>query len=333
MPKAIWISWERHRRTSTLVEHFGLPLHTLVFSGPAFLRYPVLSSRTVALLVHERPDVLVVQNPSIVLATLAVLLRSVLGYRLIVDAHNEAVEPYANSGPFFKRLSAWLLGKADATIVTNAFLAQTVTRHGGHPLVLPDKVPAPAAGSRVPMPNAPDAVLIATFAADEPIEQVVEAFQQMPDVTLAITGRWERHRHRLPDPLPSNIRCTGFLSDDDYWQLIAGTGLVVDLSYKPDCLVCGAYESVAVGTPMVLSDDRAIRQYFHRGTRYAKPEVEDVRRAVREVLADRQAFRGEALALRDELTRTWPVLADQVARELNRPQSARMAAIADTSTR
>lgn len=333
MPKAIWISWERHRRTSTLAEHFGIPLHTLLYSGPAPVRYLVLSIRTTALLFRERPGVLVVQNPSIVLATLADLLRPVFGYRLIVDAHNEAVEPYANAGGLFKRLSGWLLARADATIVTNAFLAEIVTRHGGRPLVLPDKVPEPAPGSRVALPNAPDAVLIATFAADEPIEQIVEAFALMPDVTLAITGRWERHRHRLPDPLPSNIRCTGFLSDDDYWQLIAAAGVVVDLSFKPDCLVCGAYEAVAVGTPMVLSDDRAIRQYFHRGTRYARPEVDDVRRAVREVLAERQELRRETLALRDELGRTWPMLADQVARELSRPQSARMAAIADTSTR
>ena len=78
---------------------------------------------------------------------------------------------------------------------------------------------------------------------------------------------------------------------------------------------------------------RGIRQYFHRGTRYARPEVDDVRRAVREVLAERQELRRETLALRDELGRTWPMLADQVARELSRPQSARMAAIADTSTR
>lgn len=333
MPKATWISWERHRRTSTLAGHFGIPLHTLVHSGLAPVRYLVLGFRTLALLLRERPDVLVVQNPSFVLATLALLLRPWFGYRLIVDAHNEAVEPYANSGAFFTRASAWLLARADATIVTNAFLAEVVTRAGGRPLILPDKIPEPAAGSRVPLPNAPDAVLIATFAADEPIERVVEAFQQMPDVTLAITGRWERHRHRLPDPLPSNIRCTGFLSDDDYWQLIAGAGLVVDLSYKRDCLVCGAYEAVAVGTPMVLSDDRSIRAYFHLGTRYARPEADDVQRAVREVLSDRQAFRRDTMALREELGRTWPVLADQVARELSRPQSARMAAIADTSTR
>ena len=71
MPKAIWISWERHRRTSTLAEHFGIPLHTLLYSGPAPVRYLVLSIRTTALLFRERPGVLVVQNPSIVLATLA----------------------------------------------------------------------------------------------------------------------------------------------------------------------------------------------------------------------------------------------------------------------
>ena len=172
MPKAIWISWERHRRTSTLAEHFGIPLHTLLYSGPAPVRYLVLSIRATALLIRERPGVLVVQNPSIVLATLAVLLRPVFGYRLLVDAHNEAVEPYANAGGLFKRLSGWLLARADATIVTNAFLAEIVTRHGGRPLVLPDKVPEPAPGSRVALPNAPDAVLIATFAADEPIEQI-----------------------------------------------------------------------------------------------------------------------------------------------------------------
>src|SRR5688500_14163147 len=90
------ITWFWHRRTAELCEGLGVPLTVLETSRRGIARYAELSLRTVRTLHEVRPRVLIVQNPSLILACLAVILRIFFRYRLIVDAHNEAVEPYIN---------------------------------------------------------------------------------------------------------------------------------------------------------------------------------------------------------------------------------------------
>ena len=136
------LTWMDQRRTQELCAGLNLELVVLKTRRRGLLRYLVLGSRTVALLARRRVQVLLVQNPSLVLAALAVLLRGVLGYHLIVDAHNEAVDPYINQQRWIRRLSRWVIRKSDLTIVSNRHLADIVSGCGGHPFTLPDPVDA-----------------------------------------------------------------------------------------------------------------------------------------------------------------------------------------------
>ena len=91
MKNVLALTWLEHRRTTGLCNALNLELIALETRLPGALRHMVLSVRTAALLLRRRPALLLVQNPSLVLSGLAVALRPLLGYRLIVDAHNEAV--------------------------------------------------------------------------------------------------------------------------------------------------------------------------------------------------------------------------------------------------
>ena len=86
--KRLAVSWEQHRRMRELCDGLGLELVVLTTRHRGLARYALLSVRTVALLGRRRPDVLLIQNPSLVLAALTLLLRPLLGFRLVVDAHN-----------------------------------------------------------------------------------------------------------------------------------------------------------------------------------------------------------------------------------------------------
>ena len=139
------LSWADHRRTQELSAGLGLDLVVLKSRFRGLRRYVDLALRTRALLAARRVDVLLVTNPSLILAALSVVLRRVHPYRLIVDAHNEAVTPYINRQGWIRRLSRWVIRRSDLTIVTNAQLAALVTRYGGTPFVLPDRIPTPPA--------------------------------------------------------------------------------------------------------------------------------------------------------------------------------------------
>src|SRR4051794_37280494 len=86
----IWISWERHRRTRELARAIGADLFEFTSSAPGHARYLVLLVRTARCLFHNRPDVLFLQCPSILLALFAAVLKPALRYCLVVDLHNAA---------------------------------------------------------------------------------------------------------------------------------------------------------------------------------------------------------------------------------------------------
>jgi glycosyltransferase involved in cell wall biosynthesis len=80
--------------------------------------------------------------------------------------------------------------------------------------------------------------------------------------------------------LPGNVHFLGYLPEHDYWAAILGCDAVVDLSLMPDCLVCGAYEALAAGKPMILSDNAASRQLFAGAAVYSEPNSAAIRDAL-----------------------------------------------------
>jgi glycosyltransferase involved in cell wall biosynthesis len=325
MTGSLALTWFEHRRTRELCA--GLDIELLVLTtklrGP--LRYLVLGGRTLALLARRRPDVLLAQHPSLILAALATAVRGVLGYKLIVDAHNEAVTPFINRQPWVARLSHWVIRRADVTIVTNRQLAERVSRQGGRPFTLPDRVPVPPAVPMRPLDGPFNLVLIATFASDEPVAAMFEAVRGM-DVALYVTGD-----HRKLDPtvaatVPPNVRFTGFLKELDYWSLLRSADAIVDLTLMDDCLVCGAYEALALGKPMLLSNNSASVDLFGACAIFTNNTAADIRRALERLRLKRVHLQAAAERQRGELAELWTgsarALGDVIARLRRRVPAA-----------
>jgi hypothetical protein len=76
--------------------------------------------RTRALLSSRDIVVILVANPSLILAALYVVLRRVQSYRLIDNAHIGAVTPYINRQGCISRPSPWLTRCSDPSIGTDA---------------------------------------------------------------------------------------------------------------------------------------------------------------------------------------------------------------------
>jgi hypothetical protein len=83
-----------------------------------------------------------------------------------------------------------------------------------------------------------------------------------------------------------------------------------------NCLVCGAYEAVAVERPLVTSDTRALRTYFNRGTVYAGHTPESLAAAIQQAVAQKTRLAAEMRLLKLELGERWDKGADQLRRLL-----------------
>lgn len=301
------LSWFRHRRTEELCRHFGWNSHVMETPLKGIPRYLVLAPRTLWMLLRLRPDVLLVQNPSLILTVLCVLLRPLFRYRLVVDAHNEAVTPYLFDKPSVRFAARQCLKRAAITIVTNTSLAQKVRAAGGNPFVLPDAIPRAPIAVVQPARTSPFTVIvISTFAKDEPLACVFDAARELGELAaFKVTGNFRKMDPALRAQAPANVQFTGFLAETDYWMLLRDSGAVLDLTEMPDCLVCGAYEAVAVERPLILTDSTAARDWFGDAAVYVRNEAASVARAVRELAGNRATWDQRAQAARVRISNAW----------------------------
>jgi glycosyltransferase involved in cell wall biosynthesis len=301
--RAIWISWQQHRRTREICRALDLELFEITSKRSRLLRYPLLFTRTVACLARTRPRVVFVQCPSVLLGVWAGLLKYVFGYTLVADLHNEAVEPFNYSFPGYRRLLTWIGRMADVCLVTNEALKTVVEGRGGAAFVLPDRVPNLDRRSVAELGLDRYVVFICTYAPDEPYLEMLQAADLLGSVPVYVTG----DPRRLPagTDVPANVRLTGFLPESEYEDLLRGADVIVDLTRMENCLVCGAYEAVAVERPLVTSDTEALRRFFRRGTVYSTHTSRSLAASIALAIEHRTRLGDEMAILKQELSQAW----------------------------
>ena len=264
MTDVIFISWQKHQRTRSFCEKLTIPLIEITTAKSGLARYRETIARTFIALREHKPKIFLVQNPSIVLTSLAVVLKPFFHYQLIVDAHNEAVEPHNYDNFIIRMLARFLIRYSNATIVTNDVLANTVKKYGGSPLVLPDFLPNVDVRPFLSAPKNDEhyeLTLIATYANDEPYREVFSALQTLGNkFKLKVTGKIPAHIDR--SQVPDNVELLGFISHEEYWEQLYRSHIVIDLTTMDNCLVCGAYESMAIEKPLLLSANPASLSLF-----------------------------------------------------------------------
>ncbi|MGE3595688.1 MAG: glycosyltransferase [Dehalococcoidia bacterium] len=268
-----------------------------------WLRYPVAMAQTGWVLAKRRPDVVVAQNPSIVLAWQAALLRPLFRYRLLIDLHTHFVRPTGLAKLIYGFLNGYSLRNCNAVIVTNeAYRDEIAKKTIQAVLVLPDKVPVfESKFTRVPL-NGRSILYICTFSSDEPWTEVLEAAPMLSaDTTIYISGR----SPIAQSSAPHNVVLTGYLPRDDYENLLRSVDGVMVLTTAQDNLMCGGYEAVAAGKPIVLSDTPALRRLFTKGAVFTENRREAIAESIRTLEGDEQRLRNDIIALGVEMRADW----------------------------
>lgn len=290
---SIWITWEKQIRNESMSRRLNAEYFSILSSGSMYKRYFSCGVRTVALLFRNRKKIIFVQNPSIVLALIAVLFKKIVRYKLIIDAHNSGVYPH-------KRLQAvanFINSNANFVIVTNESLAQFIRGIGGRPLILPDPLPDVTCeqdeGSRWNKMPFDSVMVICSWASDEPYVEIIRAAKLTSSTNFYITGNSKGREKEYEGDLPTNLILTGYVSENDYRIILQNSSVVLDLTTRESCLVCGAYEAVSACKPLILSDTIALRAYFGGVARFVQNDAESISEAVKEVFASYDHIREE----------------------------------------
>jgi len=306
----IWITWERQRRNRSVSAALGAQLFEIDIRSNRVWRYLLCAYQTLRILATHKPGLVFVQNPSIVLSLLAMSWCRLSGTPIVMDAHNAGVYPFEGRRPWANRVAQFLFRTVSLTLVTNEALADYVKQSGGRAFVLPDPLPVFKSPLTVPEVCSLQRVLfICTWAADEPYVEVIKAACQVSrNVTIYITGNSRGRETAAGLPLPDNVVLTGYLADPEYETLLQTCDLVIDLTTREDCLVCGAYEAVAAERPLIVSDTRALRGYFDRGTLYTNNQAPDLAEKIQLALLRAAGLIREMQALKVVKQREWEFL-------------------------
>jgi glycosyltransferase involved in cell wall biosynthesis len=293
----IWITWEPHRRSRGLSAALGARLFEINEPGGRLTRYTRSTLTTLRILFRTPGAKVFVQSPSIVLANVAAMFGRLVGHTVIIDAHNGGIDPLNGSSALLTRLARRALRKSALVIVTNEALAQRVERMGARAFVLCDPIPdLPATSAR------PSDPVLASLRRIVAICTLLRAAAVLPsDCELAITGRPRLSADEIA-ALPPNVRTTGFVPEADYIELLRRADVIVDLTTRENCLVCGAYEAVSLHKPLVVSDTVALRELLADAAIYCVNEANAIATAILAALQARhileQSARQRDVALR-----------------------------------
>ena len=312
--KAIWITWERQRRNRELSKSFEAELFELDYISHInniFRKYFIGIIHTLQILLKVKPTIIYCQNPSIVLSLFVVSVKFFFGYNVCIDSHYAGMYPFNNRYLLLNMLTKLIQKNADITIVTNENLAQQVKTNGGTPYILQDKTPnIPILVNKLKLFGEKNLLFICTFAEDEPYVNVLEAAKKInPNIFIYVTGNY--HGKSLDHhKLSKNVVLMGYISEEKYQMMLNSVDVVIDLTTREDCLVCGGYESVAVGKPMILSDTCASRECFYLGAVYTNNTIESIAESIVEALSCQKELCEQIKKLKIDREKQWNIRKD-----------------------
>ena len=316
MSNRIWLSWENHRRNQSLSNKINAKLIELVADYHRLVRYPLLLVKTFEVMRRECPKYIFVQNPSIVLAIFLVTWGKIIRIPVIVDAHNVGVHFYHSNMllRFIGQiLNILVMKNASLTIITNHSLAKYVNRMNGKPFVLPDPFPIFKSNKKQNLKGAKNILYICTFASDEPYLSLFEAAGYLGEnFCIYVTGKY--NPTNLPDNMAKNIILTGYIPEAEYIEYLYSVDLIVDLTYREDCLVCGAYEAIAAEKPLILTDTVALREYFENAALYTDNSPYDIYEKIKEAINNASSLTENVKRIKMKREKEWNEKKDQLER-------------------
>jgi glycosyltransferase involved in cell wall biosynthesis len=226
------------------------------------IRYLASAVRTVCYLVVRRPRAVILTNPPIFVALAAYPYARLARAPLLLDSHPDAFRTDGPHAPFLG-LHRWLARRARATLVTTDELASRVESWGGAGVVVHEPPPARLVESPAPLGPRPRVLVLGTLSTDEPLDVVLAAARELPELDFELTGDARRVAAETLASVPPNVRFLGFLRGDEYAAEIERASVTVVLTTWLEWAVPrSAYDAVYGLRPLVVTGSPVLRELF-----------------------------------------------------------------------
>jgi glycosyltransferase involved in cell wall biosynthesis len=315
MNNAIWITWENQIRNRSMSDMLGVRLITIICRGNRFKRYSFCLFLTFITLLKERPKIVFAQNPSIILNYFLIFARLIFRYKLVSDAHFAGVIAFNGSKIIQKALDI-CNRLANLVIVTNEEHNKYICGIGGRAIICEDPLPDISIYFTDEAKTEKTVFYICSYDVDEPYDLAFKASDILlkDNFKFLVTGNYKKVGIN-PEEYP-NVIFLGYLPEVDYYTRLFQSNIVLDLTESENCLVCGAYESMAAEKPLVTSDTVCLRNYFKKGTVFTRHDEMSIANAIRLGYQERKRLINEIIEWKNMIYDYQKQRADNINREL-----------------
>lgn len=309
--KNVFIVWKEYQRRVEVMApyldvedfyfHYAWEERAKVFKA---FSYILKTFNTLKCLFQNKPSLVLVQYPPTPPLYAVALYAWLSGAKYVSDCHMGVTNAKWVKWPLARRLLAGgrvivhnehLMKQTEEELQVKAF----VLRDG----ILEKKSHKTGGNSLLKNLNlSPNTYVIfpCSFAADEPIQEVIDAARLLPEIRFVLTWYVEKLAKRIRDSLPSNITLTGFLKTDDFNCLFANAGAALVLTKYENVQLSGMQEAMAFGIPAVVTDLRTTRFLYKNFPVYVDNTVLSIMHGIKFALQHRANLEHQMDLLRME---------------------------------
>lgn len=252
------IAWKKLSRRSELLAK-ALKAKLLFF--PDGIPYVRATFKTIHYALSQKPGIVIVQLPQGPLLAIALVLKKLVGCRVVADTHTGFLVNTDWKGKLLNEPFVKLLSKADLVVAHNEpQLTLIPDRARWHSIVVFDpwhlavddrKVRKIEQGGYIVFP--------ASFASDEPLEEVINVVNSLSiNLKMYVTGNWMR-KPAIRRHASDRISFTGYLSDEEFNRLLAGSTAIVTGTKREYTALMSAWEAVAYAKFLAVTDTVTLR--------------------------------------------------------------------------
>lgn len=310
--KYIFISWAPHCSRSDNIarefdgksylvyyEFFGSNYITVVF------KYLFQSIKSFKIILKEKPDIIFIMSPPIFAFFPPWLYCKIFrkkGY--ISDSHSATFRQ--KKWKVLSPLQKFFFKDAISNIVTNSEHANIVRAWGADYTVIGD-IPIRYVNMKIyeKMRSGFNITLVNSFSDREPVEKIIKTAKKINNISIYITGKLKYANKALLLNTPNNIIFTDFLPNEQYAWLLKNSNAVMTQTTSDNTMQRGAYEAMALETPIITSDWGILRETFYKGTIFVKNDVDSIIQGILEMKKDYKKYKKEIKELKKERLAIW----------------------------
>jgi glycosyltransferase involved in cell wall biosynthesis len=159
--------------------------------------------------------------------------------------------------------------------------------------------------------------VVCSYDDDEPVREIFEAAEALPDVIFYVTGNRNKAPEALQRACPDNVTLTGYLSNENYAGLLRSVSAIMVLTTNDLTMQRGGSEAISVERPLITSDFQVLREIFYKGTVHVDNSPGQIVEAVKTIREDLPKYEAEIITMKRERDASWNALHAELQRQID----------------